>query len=83
MQDKRPELLPTQKKELLKRPKTIRMNWEDRTCHNKWLYAIYRGLRMFHVTMWFYTLPFIFLVGMYFIPIYRDAKEYIDDRPLE
>jgi len=76
MLDKRPNLLPKQKKKLLKRPKTIRLNWADRSCQNKWLYATYRGLRWFHVTLWFYSIPFLFLAAMYIMPILIDALEY-------
>jgi len=40
-------------------PKYIRVNfWEDRTCCNKFLFAVYKVFRIFYVTFWFYFMPF-------------------------
>jgi len=78
MYDDGPHLLPSLKKKILKRPKTIRINSSDRDWENWLLYYTYRFLRTIHVTFWFYCLPFIFLVTMYFLPIlnqYKDFKE--------
>ena len=42
------------KKKFIKRPRTIRLYWNDRIPSNKFLYAIYKVLRILHVTVWFY-----------------------------
>jgi len=78
MYDSGPTLLPSLQKKILKRPKTIRINSSDRDWENWLLYYTYRFLRTIHVTFWFYCLPFIFLVTLYFLPIlnqYKDFKE--------
>ena len=59
-----------QEKEIIKRPSTIRINFHDRECSNKLLYVIYRGLRIAHVSVWFYSMPLFFLGAMYMYPIY-------------
>ena len=60
------------KKEILERPKTVRINFSDRELSNKFLYVVYRALRILHVSIWFYSLPFLFVLTMYFWPNYQE-----------
>ena len=64
------------KKDILKRPKTIRLNFADRDPSNKFLYLVYRVLRILHVAVWFYSLPFLFLIMMYYYPILSLVAEF-------
>ena len=52
------------------RPNTIRINFNYRPCENKFMYILYKVMRIIHVTIWFYALPFVFLVLMYVTPIF-------------
>ena len=58
----------------LERPKSIRLSFWRRNFENRILYAIYRILRILHVSIWFYTVPFLFLVAMYFVPVKEFAQ---------
>ena len=42
------------KKRYVKRPRTIRLYWKDRSMSNKFLFAVYKVLRVLHVSLWFY-----------------------------
>ena len=66
-----PALKEIDLKRYIKRPRTIRLYWKDRTVSNKVLFAVYKVLRVLHVSLWFYQVPFIFLIGMYFVPIFN------------
>merc|ERR1711971_1411984 len=76
MYDSGPKLLPALQKKILKRPKTIRIDASDRDWENWLLYYLYRLLRTIHLTFWFYCLPFIFLVLLYFVPIWNQFMEF-------
>ena len=49
-----PAILEVDEKKFIKRPRTIRLYWNDRIPSNKFLFAIYKILRILHVTVWFY-----------------------------
>jgi hypothetical protein len=42
--------------------------WKDRSCMNKFLYIVYKVIRCFYVSMWFYFLPFVVVFASYLIP---------------
>lgn len=68
-------------KEIVKRPTTVRIFNSDRSYENLFLYWVYKVLRFIHVVIWFYQLPFIFLLAMYIVPIrisYMKKKEFDD-----
>ena len=44
--------------------------WTDRTLMQKMRRIVYNVFRSFYVSVWFYFLPFLCLVGSYFIPKY-------------
>ena len=48
------------------RPKKIRLDfWTVRSFENKVLYAVYKCIRVFHVSIWFYFFPFVILLFNY------------------
>lgn len=51
----------------------IALKWADRSIENKALRCIYQIYRSIYVSIWFYFLPFIALVGSYFAPYYGNA----------
>jgi len=65
-------------KSIIKRPSTIYLDYSARESGNKFLYCVYRVIRVLHVSLWFYTLPFMFLVVMYMTPVYVQWKEKQD-----
>lgn len=79
MYDSGPKLLPNLQKKILKRPKTIRIDSSDRDWENWILFYTYRFLRTIHVTVWFYCLPFIFLMTLYFVPILNQYNDFKDN----
>jgi hypothetical protein len=42
---------------------------------NKFLYIVYKVIRCFYVSMWFYFLPFIVVFASYLIPSTGGDKE--------
>lgn len=63
-------------KKELKRPKSISMRWNMRpNTENRMLYAIYRLIRIFHVTIWFYPFPFIVQIVMYANPFLGSLRQ--------
>ena len=57
------------------RPANLRIDfWDDRHWENKIFFLIYRGIRFFHVTIWFYFFPFIAIVLTYLIPLYYKTE---------
>ena len=52
------------------------MRWNMRpTTENRMLYAIYRLIRIFHVTIWFYPFPFIVQIVMYANPFLGSLRQ--------
>ena len=48
------------------RPAKIRLDfWGVRNWENKIMYAIYKCIRIFHVSVWFYFFPFVILLFNY------------------
>ena len=45
--------------------KTMRVSWNERVFGNKILYAIYRGIKFFYTSLWFYFAPFL-TIGLQF-----------------
>ena len=43
--------------------------WRDRPLINKLLWLVYRVLRMVYVSLWFYFVPFIVIIGSYVVPL--------------
>jgi len=52
------------------RPSTIYINYEKRHWENKIFYLVYRIWRLFHVSCWFYFLPFTILIITYYWPLH-------------
>lgn len=46
----------------------IFLSFTDRTLDNKFFRIIYKIYRIFYVSVWFYFLPFIALLGSYYLP---------------
>ena len=46
----------------------IFLSFTDRTLDNKFFRIIYKMYRIFYVSVWFYFLPFIALLGSYYLP---------------
>ena len=53
------------------RPDNLRIDFWERHWENKIFFAIYRMIRFFHVTFWFYFFPFIAIVLTYIIPLLK------------
>ena len=51
-------------------PRPLRVKWSDRECANKCLYIVYKGLRMFYTSLYFYFLPFSAIILTCIIPIF-------------
>lgn len=47
----------------------LKVSWSDRTCGNKCFYCVYKGLRMFYVSLYFYFIPFSTIILTCIIPI--------------
>lgn len=52
----------------VKLPKYIYV--EDRTWAEWIMYFVYNLLRTVYVSLWFYFIPFVFLLGQYSVPMY-------------
>lgn len=50
----------------------IYISFWDRSFFNKVFWVIYRFLRVFYVSFWFYFVPFTVIVGSYIIPLMGD-----------
>ncbi len=48
----------------------LRVRWSDRECCNKFLYVIYKMLRMFYTSLYFYFIPFSAIILTCIIPIF-------------
>jgi len=66
-----------QRKELT-RPKTIYLSKRDRPWFSIIEYYIYLVFRKLYVAVWFYFLPFIVLLLMYFIPVLQNDFGALD-----
>ena len=62
-------------KRVLWRPSTIRIDFCSRPGENACMFLVYKALRIFHVAIWFYALPFLFLSLMYLVPKYIQEYE--------
>ena len=49
---------------------SISISFSERTAFHKLLRVIYKVARVFQITVWFYFLPFIVVLGSYFVPYY-------------
>ena len=57
------------------RPKAIRLAMVKRENINNLLYIVYKLMRIFYVSLWFYTLPFIALIAMYTPPFLASLQQ--------
>ena len=64
-------------KETIFRPLCVRLDYRVREPLNKVLYATYRVLRVVHVSVYFYSFPFLFLVALYLVPVYKQSFSWI------
>ena len=56
------------------RPEKIHLNFLKRNWENKIFFAIYKIIRVFHVSIWFYFFPFIMLIWNYAQTIFETVK---------
>ena len=62
----------TKVKETVYRPVCVRYDFSDRLRYpqNCILFCIYKIMRFVHVSIYFYSFPFIFLIAQYLVPVY-------------
>ena len=61
-------------------PEFIKSEWKQRNACNKCLFSLYRLLRTFFSSFWFYYAPFIALNMMFIVPYFiEEKKEAITD----
>lgn len=41
---------------------------------NKLLWLVYKAFRMVYVSLWFYFVPFIVIIGSYLVPLFGENK---------
>ena len=58
-------------KETIYRPLCVRLEYHAREPLNKALFLTYKVLRVIHVSIYFYSFPFLFLVALYLVPVYK------------
>ena len=51
-------------------PSYIKLNFAQRTLGNKCQYSLYRLLRVFFVSFWFYYAPFLALLFNFIVPLF-------------
>ena len=56
----------------------IHISFWQRSFANKLLWLVYKAFRVFYVSVWFYFLPFVVIMGSYLIPLYMTKKPFID-----
>ena len=66
---------PKKWKQNIKAPNSISLQSYQRDWPNYLLYKLYFFFRVFHVTVWFYALPFIVQIIMYAKPLYRSFNQ--------
>ena len=65
-----PTVPPFLKSEL----KTFKIDFMDRTYFHMLLRGVYKILRIIQITVWFYFMPFLALIGSYIVPYYFQVK---------
>ena len=58
-------------------PQYIRINFRERKWCDKLLYIVYRLLRTFYVSFWFYFMPFFVIIASFAIPIILHSQQNI------
>ena len=60
----------TEKDPITSKPieRSYKLLWSDRSFGQKLLRMIYKLFRVLQITVWFYFLPFVVLLGSYFVP---------------
>ena len=56
----------------------IYVSFSQRSLTNKLLWLVYKAFRVLYVSVWFYFLPFIVIMGSYAIPLYMTKQPLID-----
>ena len=74
MEAKRAEILQDEVKINLQTH--IRVNFWKRTFGNKILYLFYKLARIMFVTVWYYFIPFVAMLGSYLVPIWYAGIEW-------
>lgn len=59
----------------LHRPTQINLTFWNRDTNNKILFAIYKVIRILHVTIWFYPFPLLVTIGMYYRTFWASLKQ--------
>ena len=69
------------KDEMSERPMYIYMSWGSRTVYNKFLYSIYKILQLLYTSFFYYFMPFIASIVVWYILLqenYDQAKTVYD-----
>ena len=51
-------------------PPYVKFEWVQRTLGNKIVYSLYRLLKVFFVSVWFYYAPFLALLFNFIVPLF-------------
>ena len=56
----------------------IYISFWDRSFLNKILWCIYKVYRILYVSIWFYFLPFVVIIGSYAVPLIMNKTPLVD-----
>ena len=61
-------------------PTYVMQSWKQRKCGNKCLWSLYRIMRIFFVSIWFFFIPFVALTYNFIVPyVYLKKKVVVTD----